>query len=206
MTAAESSAPAGMFRTVLIGGREYPKPFDPGCPVCRSPWLVSIDEMLAEGYTFAGIRAVLRGRTPGVPAGDRVYRDHLDHLAEPHSKMRAELEGRAEGESPHLVDVGAATQAVITRGFAALAAGKLEITSKDLLTALRLQSQMDRADQSAGMDPAGWQSVFVEFLTLVRQHMPPASWQAFVSAVHASPTISVILAESPALPQGATDV
>jgi hypothetical protein len=188
----------------MIEGREWPKPWDPACPICRSPWLVSIDEMLAEGYTFTGIRAVLRGRTPGPPSADATYRAHIDHLAEPHRKLRAGLEERAEeGDPTSLVDIGSATQAVITRGFAALAAGKLEVTSKDLIAALRLQSQLDKADGSAGLDASSWQAAFVEFLTIVRQHMPAASWQSFVADVHASPTIRLILAESPALPQGA---
>jgi hypothetical protein len=189
-------------RLVLIEGREWPKPWDPTCPVCISPWLVSIDEMLAEGYTFSGIRAVLRGRKPGPPSADAIYRAHIEHLAEPHRKTRAGLE-QGEGDEPaSLVDIAAATRAVVSRGFAALASGRMEVSSKDLIAALRLQSQLER-EEAGGMDSGRWQAAFVEFLTLARQHMPPGNWQAFVAAAQDSPAIRLILTDSPALPQGA---
>ena len=203
MTAQESSGGAGSFRTVLIGGREYPKPFDHTCPVCRSPWLISIDEMLAEGYSYSAIRKMLAGRRPASPREHHIAA-HLPHLAEPHRKMRADVEASAAGEEPlSLAGLPEVTRAVISRGFQELAAGRLEVTSRDLVAALRLQAQLDRSD-AGGLDANAWQSAFLEFFALVRKHMNAAQWQAFTAEVYDSPAIrSVLAGSSPALPQGA---
>jgi hypothetical protein len=91
--------------------------------------------------------------------------------------------------------------AVVQRGFAAIAAGEMEINSRDMLRAMAIAAQLEKTAQGAGTSADAWQQVFVEMLALVRQHMSPAQWQAFTADVYASPAIRSALAESqPAIP------
>jgi hypothetical protein len=53
-----------LTRRVVIGGREYDKPWDPACGACRSPWLPHIDSALAEGYSLRQVSKLLAGRRP----------------------------------------------------------------------------------------------------------------------------------------------
>jgi hypothetical protein len=193
------------IRTVVIGEQEYEKPYDPACPCCRSKWHLQIDELLSEGYTARAIVKFLAGRRPRPPQPEHIAA-HVDHLAEPHRKLRLQLEESAEArgdeaESSSIVKLADVANAVVQRGFAAIAAGEMEINSRDLLRALTIAAQLEKSGQGSGTSTDAWQSVFVEMLGLVRQHMSPAQWQAFAMDVHASPAIRAALTESqPAIP------
>ena len=193
------------IRTVFIGDREYEKPYDPACPCCRSPWHLQIDVMLSEGYTPHAIKRLLQGRKPAPPRIEHISA-HIDHLAEPHRKLRLQLEEdareRGDGAGLSLVSLADANKALIQKGYAALAAGDLEVTSRDLLRAMALQAQLEKAAAGGQVSADAWQAVFVEMLGIVRTHLSPAQWQAFTNDVYASPTIRQVLAEQQALTAG----
>jgi len=193
------------FRTVVIGDAEFEKPYDPACPCCRSLWHLQIDELLSEGWKYPAIVRFLSGRKPRPPRAEHIA-VHVDHLAEPHRKLRMRLEEAAgeRGETQEgtsLLKLSDVAGAVVQRGFAAMAAGEMEINSRDLLRALTIAAQLEKTAQGSGTSAEAWQQVFVEMLGLVRQHMSPAQWQAFTVDVYASPAIRSALTESqPAIP------
>jgi hypothetical protein len=193
------------YRTVVIGDAEFEKIYDPSCPCCRSPWHIQIDEMLSEGWKYAAITKFLGPRRPRPPRPEHIAA-HVDHLAEPHRKLRIQLEEAAEErgdgqEGTSLLKLADVANAVVQRGFAAIAAGEMEINSRDMLRAMAIAAQLEKTAQGAGTSAEAWQQVFVEMLALVRQHMSPAQWQAFTVDVYASPAIRSALAESqPAIP------
>jgi hypothetical protein len=201
-----TSKPPLELRTVIIGGEEFEKPYDPACPCCRSPWHLQIDELLSEGWKYPAIWRFLAGRKPRPPQAGHIA-VHVDHLAEPHRKMRMQLEEAAVArdeppEGTSMLRLSDVASAVVQRGFAAMAAGEMDINSGALLKALALAAQLEKNAQGSGTSTEAWQQVFVEMLGLVRQHMSPAQWQAFTVDVYASPAIRSALAESqPAIPQ-----
>lgn len=199
-----TTATSQFSRRVVIGGKEYGKPWDPACGACRSPWLAAIDSTLAEGYSLRQIRKLLAGRKPAVP-NETILRAHIEHLAEPHLKQRMAFEEAAQARgddtttSPARLDD--ALQAVIRQGVELLAHGDLEIGAKDMLGAMKLQLQLDKERSGEGVEASAWQAAFMSFFEIVRKHLNHSQWQAFVTEVYASPEIRAVLAETvPALP------
>lgn len=192
-------------RTVIIGDEEYEKRYDPACPCCRSPWHLQIDELLSQGWKYPAITGFLGGRRPRPPRPEHIAA-HVSHLAEPHRKLRMQLEeaAGARGDTQDgisLVRLTDVASAVVRRGFEAMAAGNMEINSRDLLRALTIAAQLEKTAQGSGTSTEAWQQVFVEMLGLVRQHMTPPQWQSFTVDVYASPAIRSALTESqPAIP------
>ena len=206
MTKASDGPARSLTRRVIIGGRAYDKPWDPICGACRSPWMEQIDSMLAEGHALRTIRKLLASLRPAVP-NEQILRAHIDHLAEPHRRARIAFEEAAAARGDDTSVTGAALQdalsAVIRVGVEQLAQGSLDIGTRDVLSAMKLQVQLERLRPSEGMEASQWQAVFMEFFEIVRRHLSPAQWQAFTTDVYASPTIRAALADSaPALPGG----
>lgn len=196
-----------LARVVVIGGREYEKPWDVQCGACRSPWLVTIDECLAEGYSLAGIRRLLAGRHPAVP-NDVILRAHIAHLAEPHRKARIAFEEAASARGDDTATAASrmddALAAIITQGRRQLAHGELEVGAREMLAAMKLQAQLDRAREGEGVEASAWQAAFMQFFEIVRRHLGYEQWKSFVEEVYASPEIRAVLADSqPAVPGGA---
>lgn len=187
-----------LTRRVVIGDREYDKPWDPSCGACRSPWLGVIDAALAEGYSLRQVRQLLSGRHPAVP-NDVILRAHIEHLAEPHRKMRLDFEEAAEarGEDPATASAGLddALRALIRQGTERLAAGELEIGPKDMIAAMRLQAQLTREREGEGVEASVWQAAFMEFCEIARRHLGHAQWKQFVNDVYASPAIRAALGD-----------
>jgi hypothetical protein len=192
-------------RRVVIGGREYDKPWDPACGACRSPWLSHIDSALAEGYSLRQIHKLLAGRRPAVP-NETILRSHVQHLAEPHLKARLAFEEAAEHRGEDTATAGArmedALAAIIRQGSEQLAHGDLEIGAKDMIAAMRLVAQLERAREGEGIEASAWQAAFMEFFEIVRRHLGHAQWKAFVTDVYASPAIRAVLADPQALTEG----
>ena len=191
-------------RRVVIGGREFDKPWDPGCGGCRSPWLASIDAALAEGYSIRQISKLLAGRHPAVP-NEVILRAHIEHLAEPHRKSRLAFEDAAQARGDDTTSTGLrlddALQAIVRRGVENLAAGELEVRASDLLKATGLLVQLEKAREGEGVEASAWQGAFMEFFEIVRKHLSPAQWKAFTDDVYASPGIRAVLSDSaPAIP------
>lgn len=183
-------------RRVVIGGREYDKPWDPACGACRSPWLRDIDSALAEGYSLRAIGKLLEGRKPAVP-NDVILRAHIPHLAEPHLKARLEFEAAAEARGDDTSTTSARTEdalrEIIRRGTEQLAHGELDVAARDMIAAMRLQSQLDRAREGEGVEASQWQAAYMSFFEIVRRHLSPAQWKAFVADVYASPAIRAVM-------------
>lgn len=197
-----------LTRIVVIGGREYDKPWDPTCGACRSPWLVTIDSALAEGYSLAGVRRLLAGRRPAVP-NDTILRAHIDHLAEPHRRARLAFEEAAEARGDNTATASArmddALAAIVRQGTKQLAHGELEVGAREMLAAMKLQAQLERAREGEGVEASAWQAAFMSFFEIVRKHLGYEAWKAFVEEVYASPEIRAVLADSaPAIPGGDT--
>lgn len=193
-----------LTRQVVIGGREYSKPWDPACGACRSPWLSSIDSMLAEGYSLRRLRQVLANLHPAVP-NEAILRVHIAHLAEPHRRQRMAFEEAAEARGEDTTTASAAMsdalRAIIASGSQQLAAGELEIGTRDVLRAMQLQFQLDKAQAGEGVEASAWQAAFMAFFEIVRKRLDHQGWKAFVADVYASPEIRAVLSDSvPALP------
>lgn len=194
-------------RRVVIGGQPYDKPWDPHCPACRSPWLAQIDAMLAEGYSLTRVRKHLAGLRPAPPNAE-VLRTHIPHLADPHRQARLAYEDAAQARGDDTTSTSAkmtdALQAVIRVGSQRLAAGELDIGARDMLSAVKIQVQLDRAQAGEGVESSAWQAAFLEFFELVQKRLTPGQWQEFVADVYDSPAIrSVLAGQAPAIPGGA---
>lgn len=199
-----TTATSQFSRRVIIGGKEWDKPWLPDCGACRSPWLAAIDSMLAEGYSLRQIRKLLAGRKPAVP-NEVILRSHIQHLAEPHLKQRMAFEEAAQARGDDTTSTAArlddALQAVIRMGTEQLAHGELEVGAKDMLAAMKLQLQLDKDRAGEGVEASAWQGAFMTFFELVKKRLDRKAWEAFVSDVYASPEIRAVLAEAqPALP------
>lgn len=194
-----------LTRRVVIGGREFDKPWDPACGACRSPWLGHIDSALAEGYSLRQVSKLLAGRRPAVP-NETILRSHIQHLAEPHRKARLAFEEAAEARGDDTALTPArledALDAIIRQGREQLAHGELEVGAKDMIAAMRLVAQMERARDGEGVEASAWQAAFMEFFELVRRHLDYKQWKAFVQDVYDSPSIRAVLSEQPGLPGG----
>ena len=205
MTATTKGLPT---RLVVIGGRDYDKPWDPSCGACRSPWLASIDSCLAEGYSMRAIRKLLAGLKPAVP-NEVILRGHIGHLAEPHRKQRLAFEERADarGDSTDTTSAGIddALAAIIGRGSELLAHGELEVGAREMLAAMKLRAQLAREREGEGVEASAWQAAFMSFFEIIRRHLSPVQWRAFVTDVYASPEIRAVLAESTAALPGGTE-
>lgn len=192
-------------RRVVIGGREYDKPWDPACGACRSPWLASIESMLAEGYSLRQLRKVLAGLHPAVP-NEAILRVHIAHLAEPHRRQRIAFEeaasARGEDTTTSSAVLGDALRAIIAHGSQQLASGELEVGARDVLRAMQLQLQLDRDQAGEGVEASAWQAAFMSFFEIVRRHLDARQWRAFVTDVYASPEIRAVMsdADTPAVP------
>lgn len=195
-----------LTRRVVIGGREYDKPWDPACGACRSPWLGHIDSALAEGYSLRQVSRLLAGRRPAVP-NETILRSHIQHLAEPHRKARLAFEEAAEqrGDDTALTSARLedALDAIIRQGRAQLAHGDLEVGAKDMIAAMRLVTQMERARDGEGVETSAWQAALMEFFEIVRKHLGYDQWKAFVQDVYDSPAIRAVLSDQSSLPGGA---
>jgi hypothetical protein len=205
MTATSKQLPT---RLVVIGGREYDKPWDPSCGACRSPWLPSIDSCLAEGYSMRMIRKLLANLKPAVP-NEIILRSHIAHLAEPHRKQRLAFEAAADarGESTDTTSARMedALAAIIGRGSELLAHGELEVGAREMLAAMKLQAQLTREREGEGVEASAWQAAFMAFFEIIRRHLTGPQWRAFVTDVYASPEIRAVLAESTAALPGGTE-
>jgi hypothetical protein len=196
-----------LTRRVVIGGQSYDKPWDPSCGACRSPWLQQIDVMLAEGYALLQIRKHLSGLKPACPNAE-ILRAHIPHLAGPHRKARMAFEAEAEARGDNTDSAGAqltdALQAIVRAGSERLALGDLDIQAKDSLKAIQLLLQLQRSQAAEGVEASAWQAAFMEFFEIVRKHLTPSQWRAFVTDVYDSPAIRAVLTgQSPAIPGGA---
>lgn len=203
-TTQESKTPT---RRVVIGGQEFDKPWDPSCGACRSPWLAQIDQALAEGYAYAQVRKLLSGLRPAAP-NNEILRRHIAHLAEPHRRARLAFEQAAAERGDDTTTAGArlsdALQAVVRVGGERLATGELDIQARDMLKATQLLIQLQRSEAAEGVEASAWQAAFMEFFEIVRKHLTPEKWRAFVTDVYASPVIRTVLADqSPSLPGAA---
>jgi hypothetical protein len=203
MTATSKRLPT---RLVILGGREYDKPWDPSCGACRSPWLGSIDSCLAEGYALRAIRKLLAGLKPAVP-NEVILRAHIAHLAEPHRKQRLAFEAaagaRGESTDTESARIEDALAAIIGRGSELLASGELDVGAREMLSAMKLQAQLTREREGEGVEASAWQAAFMAFFEIVRRHLSPAQWRAFTDDVYASPEIRAVLMDGQAaLPGG----
>jgi hypothetical protein len=192
-------------RRVVIGGAEYDKPWDPSCGACRSPWLGSIDASLAEGYSIRSIRKLLAGRHPAVP-NDVIIRAHIEHLAEPHRKARLAFEEAAAARGDDTTSSGArmedALRELLRQGTERMAAGELDIAARDMIAAMKLQIQLDRARDGEGVEASAWQAAFMSFFEIVRRHLGYEQWKLFVEEVYADPAIRAVLEDPQAALQG----
>lgn len=194
-------------RRVVIGGIEHDKPWDPSCGACRSPWLQSIDTMLAEGYALTSVRKHLASIKPACP-NIEILRSHIPHLAEPHRKARLAFEAAATARGEDTAHDGAnltdVLQAVVRVGGERLALGELDIQPRDMLKATQLLIQLERAQAAEGVEGSAWQAAFMEFFEIVRKHLTQPQWRAFVTDVYASPAIRAVLADqAPSIPGAA---
>lgn len=185
-----------LTRRVVIGGREYDKPWEPSCGACRSPWLRDIDSALAEGYSLRQVARLLEGRRPAVP-NDVILRAHIPHLAEPHLKARLEFEAAAEARGDDTATMSAtmedALREIVRRGTEQLAHGELDIGARDMIAAMRLHAQLERAREGEGVEASRWQAAFMEFFEIVRRRLTHDQWKAFVADVYASPAIRAVI-------------
>jgi len=200
----ENSAPA--TRRVVIGGREHDKPWYPDCAACRSPWMLNIDSMLAEGYSLRLIRKHLANRHPAVPS-EPVLRAHIPHLAEPHRKSRMAFEeaaaARGEDTASSSASLSDALDELVRQGHEALVHGELDLQPRDLTRAIQLKIQLDKSRASEGVEASAWQTAFMEFFEIARRVLSPQQWGVFVDEVYASPAIQAVMAgEQPALASG----
>lgn len=200
-----TTATKQLTRRVVIGGKEYDKPWDPACGACRSPWLSSIDSMLAEGYSLRHLRKVLAGLHPAVP-NEAILRVHIAHLAEPHRRQRIAFEEaasqRGEDTTTTSAALGDVLKAIIAQGGIQLASGELEVGARDVLRAMQLQVQLERAQAGEGVEATAWQAAFMSFFEIVRSHLDARQWKAFVADVYASPEIRAVMSDAaaPAIP------
>jgi hypothetical protein len=194
-----TTATKQVTRRVVIGGREYEKPWDPACGACRSPWLSSIDSMLAEGYSLRRLRQTLAGMHPAVP-NEAILRLHIEHLAEPHARQRAAFEEeaarRGEDTAATSAGLGDALKAIIAQGTQQLASGELEVGARDMLRALQLQLALEKAQAGEGVEASAWQAAFMSFFEIVRRHLTGPQWKAFVTDVYASPEIRAVMSDA----------
>ena len=203
MTGTTVTSRAATTRRVVIGGREYDKPWDPQCGACRSPWLMNIDSALAEGYSIRAVQRLLAGRRPAAP-NEHILRLHIQHLAEPHLKGRLAFEEAASARGDDTTNASArmndALAAIIRQGTEQLAHGELDIGAKDMIAAMRLTAQLERAREGEGVEASAWQAAFISFFGIVRSYLGYEQWKSFVAEVHASPEIRAVLAdETPAM-------
>lgn len=186
--------------SIRIGKHVYPVKSEPNCVVCQSPHRYTIERDLSHGHSYKSIRQSLAGETPPPPEEQSIGR-HVarGHMTIQQTSQRLMIEQRAEemGKSiedgaESLLDAVSVNRAIVEAGFRRLADGELQPSMQDLLTALKLQVQIDAATPQGSIDNEVWMEAMMEYLKIAQRLMPSDMWAAFGAELATSPVMKAI--------------
>lgn len=190
---------------VRVGGQDYPYRRVAACNVCNSPYRMSIERALLQGWSYKRIESHLDDVEHGPhPQPDWwSIRSHVtaEHMPLPSIARRKIIEKRAEeigrnieDDAELLLDTVSVNQTIIQRGFERLANGEIDPSMNDLMNALKLQLQIDQ-QMGDKTDSQAWRDAMMEMLSTARRIMPPELWQRFGAEMKDSPIISALQAK-----------
>lgn len=190
---------------VRVGGQDYPYRRVAACSVCNSPYRMSIERALLQGWSYKRIQNSLDDVEHGPhPQPDQwSIRQHVtaEHMPLPSIARRKIIEKRAgeigrniEEDSELLLDTVTVNQMIIQRGFERMINGDLDVSMSDLMNALKLQLQIDQ-QMGETTDAQAWRDAMMEMLSTARRIMPPELWQRFGAEMKDSPIIAALQAK-----------
>lgn len=173
---------------IVIGGREYDKPYDEACPACASSHVLQIDNFLAYGWGFGRIRRYLGAMGENGIASDDL-RGHISHLAAPHHQARMDYEAdmSAAGidtEKWSAPDLTSLLRITLQRAYERVTDGEQEVSVRDAVALLKIKREIERDQALAGQQATAdqWQQATIQILWIARKHLGK-SWAAFADEI-----------------------
>jgi hypothetical protein len=197
---------AGKTTVIVIGGREFEKPYHEGCAACTSRMTLQIDHYLSYGWGFRRIRDYLSALYADPPSAEAL-RAHVSHLAAPHYQARMAFEERVSArggnaEDPPPLDAADLARVTLEKAYQRVIDGEAEIGVRDAVAILRIKREIER-DQAAAESATSaeqWQAAMIRLLWIVRKHVGKG-WAAFAADVRADEEIALatggLMAEPP---------
>jgi hypothetical protein len=188
---------------VDIGGRQYPMKTVPQCRTCMSPYRLEIEQAILEHRSYMSIANTLVDR----PEGRLPHPEHQSirsHVLKNHMpvgptaeralvEMRAEQIGRdIEKHVAGLADYATVNEIIIQRGMDRLARGELQPSMGELLTAIRMQHQIESTSEE-GLDSAAWQEALMAYLEVAQEFIPPDRMQDYGQALANHPVLRAMM-------------
>jgi hypothetical protein len=179
---------------IVIGGRQYEKPYDTECRVCVSPVMMQVDSFLAYGWGFARIQRYLDSLgVRDIAAAE--LKHHTGHLAPPHHQARLDYEkalaaaGLDPGEGAP--DMTSLLQLTIQRAYERVTDGTQEVGPRDVVALAKLKREVERDSELSGQQASAeqWQAAMVQILWICRKYLGK-SWAVFAADVRADETIA----------------
>jgi hypothetical protein len=211
----EVNTTPGSMVMVSVNGQQYPRKTVSQCHTCMSPYRLEIERYLIEGHSYQGIATTVGGwpvkpnQRWGHPAAIGI-RHHVErkHMPLGPTAERALIEQRSkeigrslEDYQSSLVDHVAANQIVIQRGMARLAAGSLEPSMSDLMTAIRNQQAIEQAAEG-GVDSATWQEALVAYMEVAQKFIPAEMLNSYGQALSQHPILRAMMMKKTAAIEG----
>jgi hypothetical protein len=184
----------GATALIVVGGRQYEKPYDPRCAACASSAMMHIDSFLAYGWSFARIQRYLKELGAPDLSPDELKR-HVPHLAAPHYQARLDYEEgvASAGLDPAVAgpDVASLLRLTLQRAYERVTDGTAEVGPREVVALAKLKREIERefAEGATQASAEQWQAAMVQLLWICRKYLGK-NWAAFAADVRADETIA----------------
>lgn len=210
----EGGAPASAIM-VEVGGQRFPMKSVSNCRTCQSPYRLEIEQAICAGASYASAADVPAGRAPGRLAHPTAanIRYHVDNKHMPLGATmqhllivdRAKEIGRSiEDSSTSLVDYVATNRAIIQKGMDRISTGELQPNMSELLTAIRIEHQVQAASGD-GLDTEAWQGALIAYMEVATAFIPQERLGEYGRALAKHPILRALVTGEVQVLQGSLE-
>lgn len=207
-------APASAIM-VEIGGQRFPMKSVPQCRTCQSPYRLEIEQAICSGASYAAAADIVLGRAQGRmphPSADNIKY----HVSAKHMPIGATMQhlliadrakeiGRSiEDSSQTLVDYISTNRAIIQKGMDRIATGELQPNMSELLTAIRIEHQV-QASTGDALDSEAWQQALIAYMEVATAFIPQDRIGEYGRALAKHPILRALVSGETQVLQGSLE-